>query len=619
MGAIGKLFGGIGSVFDVVRKIMHFIVLVFLFMFLLAAFSGDSAPRLPERGALLINPDGPLVEQLSGDPVDRAVAELQGAATNGELLREIVGAIDSAADDARIDSIVLSLESLSGGGITKLNSVGDALLRFRASGKKVYAYGDFYSQTQYYLAAHADEVYLHPSGGVVLDGYGRFQTYYREAIEKLQVDWNVFKVGEFKSFVEPYLRDDMSPEDRQSSQVWLSQMWSAYLDNVGEARGLSADAISVYTDNIAQSLNANGGDLGELARDAELIDALWNRDEFRDYMIGIVGRDEISNTFSYVSLRNYVAANGIGSPVVTPGVDSVGIVVASGQILDGTQPSGTIGGDSLARILRDAREQDDLKALVLVVDSGGGSKFASEVIQREILAFKRSGRPVVAYMSSVAASGGYWIAMDADEIWASPTTITGSIGIGGFFPTFQRTLDRLGMHVDGVGTTRFSGEFRPDRAMSEDAQTVIQRVTEHGYQQFINSVATARDLPVPDIDRIARGRVWSGTDAKRLGLVDTLGTLDEAIAAAALRADLGDSYGVRYVEKELTFKEQLALMFAAKAQVWFGDELLTTPTSRSLRQISATLGLDRVQREIETIARFNDPFGVYAYCFCRIE
>jgi protease-4 len=619
MGAIGKIFGGIGSVFDVMRKIMHFIVLVFIFMFLLAIFSGDAPVVLPERGALLINPDGPLVEQLSGDPVDRAFAELQGAATSGQLVREVVAAIDTAADDARIDSIVLSLETLAGGGITKLQSVADALMRFRASGKKIYAYGDFYSQAQYFLAAHADEVYLHPSGGVVLDGYGRFRTYYREAIEKLQVDWNVFKVGEFKSFVEPYLRDDMSPQDRESSKVWLDQLWVAYRESVGEARGTSAEAISVYTDNLAQSLDANGGDLGALARDADLVDALWNRDEFRSYMVDKVGRDEIKNTFSYVALGDYVVANGLNRPVVKPGTDSVGVVVASGQILDGTQPAGTIGGDSLARILRDAREQDDLRALVLVVDSGGGSKFASEVIQREILAFQRTGRPVIAYMSSVAASGGYWIAMDADEIWASPTTITGSIGIGGFFPTFQRTLDRVGMHVDGVGTSRFSGEFRPDRALSEDAQTVIQRVTEHGYQQFITSVATAREMPVPEVDQIARGRVWSGADAKRIGLVDSLGTLDDAIAAAAERADLGEDYGIRYVEKELTFKEQIALMLAAKTQVWFGDDVFSTPAGRSLRQISATLGLDRVQREIETIARFNDPFGVYAYCFCRVD
>ena len=619
MGAIGKIFGGIGSVFDVMRKIMHFIVLVFIFMFLLAIFSGDAPVVLPERGALLINPDGPLVEQLSGDPVDRAFAELQGAATSGQLVREVVAAIDTAADDARIDSIVLSLETLAGGGITKLQSVADALMRFRASGKKIYAYGDFYSQAQYFLAAQADEVYLHPSGGVVLDGYGRFRTYYREAIEKLQVDWNVFKVGEFKSFVEPYLRDDMSPQDRESSKVWLDQLWVAYRESVGEARGTSAEAISVYTDNLAQSLDANGGDLGALARDADLVDALWNRDEFRSYMVDKVGRDEIKNTFSYVALGDYVVANGLNRPVVKPGTDSVGVVVASGQILDGTQPAGTIGGDSLARILRDAREQDDLRALVLVVDSGGGSKFASEVIQREILAFQRTGRPVIAYMSSVAASGGYWIAMDADEIWASPTTITGSIGIGGFFPTFQRTLDRVGMHVDGVGTSRFSGEFRPDRALSEDAQTVIQRVTEHGYQQFITSVATAREMPVPEVDQIARGRVWSGADAKRIGLVDSLGTLDDAIAAAAERADLGEDYGIRYVEKELTFKEQIALMLAAKTQVWFGDDVFSTPAGRSLRQISATLGLDRVQREIETIARFNDPFGVYAYCFCRVD
>ena len=619
MAALGRFFGGIGSFFDVIRKVLHFIVLIIMFAILVALFSGGGSPRLPQSGALIINPDGPLVEQLAGDPVDRAFSELQGGPAAGHRVRDVVAAIDHAASNDSINSVVLRLERMAGGGLTKLQVVADALLRFRKTGKKVYAYGDYYTQGQYFLAAHADEVYVHPSGSVVLDGYGRYRSYYHEAIEKLKVDWNVFKVGEYKSFVEPYLRDDMSPEDKASSLVWLGQLWLSYQTGVTAARDLSAGAIDTYTETLAAKLRSNGGDIAKLALNAGLVDALWNRDAFRAHMQGIAGRDKKRNTFAFTTLNDYVLVNGLGKAQVRPGDDSVAVIVASGQILDGAQPSGSIGGDSLAKMIRDAAAKPELKALVLQIDSGGGSKFASEVIQRELLAWKRSDRPLVASMSGVAASGGYWIAMDADTIYASPNTITGSIGIGGFFPTFQRTLDQLGVHVDGVGTSRYSGAFRADRALDDDVKSVIQTITEHGYQQFITSVANGRNMAVADVDKIARGRVWSGLDAQRLGLVDELGTLNDAIAEAAQLANLGDSYGVRYVEKPLTVKEQLAMSFAAKAELWFGDEIQAVAERNSWRQISDTFGLTRLQDELTALSKFNDPHGVYAYCFCRVE
>ena len=619
MSAVSRVFRDVRVVFDAVRKIMHFIVLLLFFMVVLAAFSGDAPPRLPQKGALLLNLDGPLVEQLSGDPVDRAMAELQGAPASGNLVRHVVRAIDHAIDDDRVTAIVLRLESQAGGGLTKLQAVGAALERFRASGKKVYAYGDYYAQPHYYLAAHADEIYLHPSGGVLIDGYGRFRTYYREAIEKLQIDWNVFKVGEYKSFVEPYLRDDMSPEDRRSAEVWLGQLWRSYVADVTSARDVASGGVETYVDTMAARTDANGGDLATLAVTSGMVDKLMHRDEFRDYMADAVGRDDLTGKFNRIPLGDYIAINQLADPTARPGAQSVGVLVASGNILDGTQPSGTIGGDSTAALIRKATRDEDLKALVLLVDSGGGSKFASEVIQREVLAFKRSGRPVVAYMSSVAASGGYWISMDADEIWANASTITGSIGIGGYFPTFQRSMDRLGLHVDGVGTTRLSGQVRPDRPLGEDARMLIQRITEYGYQQFITGVASARDMAVDDVDSIARGRVWSGLDAQRIGLVDELGTLDDAIAAAAQRAGLGDDYGVRYVEKDVTFKEQIALMLAGKAHAVLGEEVFVSRGSQTLRSLSTALGLEHLQAEIEALARFNDPQGLYAYCFCRVD
>lgn len=618
MGAIRKLFGGILKMFDGVRKVLHFIVLIFMFSLLAAMFSGEPPPRMPGKAALLIDPEGPLVDQLSGDPVDRAFSELQGNARPAALVRDLVAAIEHAANDSAINALVLRLDSLGGAGLTKLQAVANAIVVFRQSGKKVYAYGDFYTQNQYFLAAYADEIYLHESGGVFIDGYGRYRTFYKDAIDKLSIDWNIFKVGEYKSFVEPFFRNDMSPEDRTSSLVWLSQLWGSYQTEVAAARGLAPNAIQSYTASMLAGAQANGGDIAQLAVDAGLVNALWPRDRFEDHVAKVVGRDKTRGAFNQIAYDDYAKARQLGSKKHGTGAP-IGVIVASGQILDGEQPQGTIGGDTLARLIRKAREDKTLRALILKIDSGGGSKFASEIIQRELQLWKQTQRPLVAVMSSVAASGGYWIAMDADEIWASPNTITGSIGIGGYFPTFQRTLGRLGINVDGVGTTRWSGEFRPDRSLGDEAGALLQKSMEHGYQQFITAVAEARNMSTEAVDKIARGRVWSGLDAQRLGLVDRLGTMQEAAASAASLAGIADDYHLRYIEKDLSVKEQVALMFAARADTWFGEELSGLRRQNEWQRLGDSLGLTRLQEELRALTRFNDPQGVYAYCFCRLE
>ncbi|MEL7451187.1 MAG: signal peptide peptidase SppA [Pseudomonadota bacterium] len=603
---IALIFRIIGGGLDLLRKTLHLVILLIVFLFVAAAFAPTSSP-VPASAALLVAPSGTLVDQLSGDPVSRALDSLGNQPSAETLARDLVDAIDAAADDDRIKAIALDLRGMGGAGLTKLQRVAEALERFKETEKPIIAYGDFFSQGQYLLASHADELFMHPSGGVFLQGFGRYRTFYADAIDKLSIDWNVFRVGEFKSFVEPYIRDDMSPEDRSSSRLWLGQLWSDYLESASTARELDAAVLPGYAEGFDRLLADNGGDFGKLALDNGLVDELSFRDEAQQRLIDLVGADD-KQRFNRVRVADYLADVRMGESMAK-GDGQVAVIVASGQILDGEQPPGTIGGDTLASVVRKARLDDDIKAVVLQIDSPGGSKFASEIAQRELKLLKAAGKPLVASMSSVAASGGYYIAMDADEIWARPTTITGSIGIGAYFPTFQRSLDRLGVHVDGVGTTPLAGEFRPDRPLGEEARSILQTNLEHGYQEFVQAVADARNMAFNEVDAIARGRVWTGADAHRLGLVDMLGGLEGAIDSAASRAGLGTDFDVRYLEKELTLSESFALRFITRAESVAGFD------GDRIRKVSPTsVVLERLKQELARLASFNDPGHQYLFC-----
>ncbi len=605
-----RLLRGTWRFFDGFRRVMHLLLMVLVFLGVLAILPKAPTP-LPAKAALLVAPKGPLVEQLAGDPLTRSLDEVSGRAEPQTLVRDLVDAIEGATTDDRIQALYLDLSGMGGAGLPKLERVARAIDAFRAQGKTVVASADFYTQNQYYLAARADEVYLHPSGFVFLQGYGRYRMYYASALEKLLVDWNVFKVGEFKSFVEPFLRDDMSPEDKATSRIWLSQLWQRYVSAVADARSLEAEALRAYVTGFADDLVANDGDLARQAQQAGLVDELWHRDQVRERLIELVGEDD-KHGYRHVDFHDYVTRLRATDFDSGP---AVGVIVAAGEILDGKQPPGTIGGDSLAKLIRQARHDDDVRAVVLQVDSPGGSKFASEVVLRELQQLKAAGKPLVVSMSSVAASGGYWISMDADEIWASPVTITGSIGIGAYFPTVDRTMDAVGVHTDGVGTTPWAGQFRPDRPMSDAARSILQANIEHGYRQFVSEVGRAREMSYEAVDQVARGRVWSGEDAHRLGLVDRLGDIDEAIASAATLAGLDDDSSVRYLEDTMGFRESLALMFAGKAQDLAG--YAAAPRSAFGTGINAWAM--QVKADLERLARFNDPGNLYYWCFCVPE
>ncbi len=609
-----RLISSIWRGFDGIRKVLHLLLLVTLFLVFFAALSGSS-PILPQQAALLLQPAGPLVEQLSGDPYDRALAELLGDAPPQTLVQDLVDALAMAKTDDRISAVHLELSSLGSGGLSKLRRIGLAIDDFKQSGKPVVASADYYSQAGYYLAAHADELYMHPDGLVFLQGFGGFRSYFKEAIDSLRVDWNVFRVGTHKSFVEPYTRMDMSPEDRASRTRLIAQFWRMYQDDVEAARALAEGAIDDFAQNLIAHVTAAEGDIAIAAHQAGLVDELKGRAELRYIMQQYAGTDASDHTdYSSVSVGEYLAnMRLLHSDDVQD--ENIAVVVAVGTILNGVQPSGAIGGDSTAALLRRALSDDSVKAVVLRVDSPGGSVFASEVIAHEILALRAAGKPVVASMSSVAASGGYWISAVADTIIASPATVTGSIGVFGMFPTFQRSLEAVGVATDGVGTTPWVGQFRADREMSGAMKQLFQLSINDIYDDFISGVADQREMEKDFVDSVAQGQIWTGSDALGHGLVDALGTFDDAIRAAAQLAGLDEgSYGRKRIESELSPTEQMVLDLLALSQS-AGLDLGAFVTERSALDVFAS----KLHQLLAHLTLFNDPKGIYSHCFCEID
>jgi protease-4 len=605
---IWAVLKGVWYALDGLRKILHLIVLLALFGVLLAA-SQTELPYVPDQAALVLAPQGRIVEQLSGDALDRAFSRASGEGGAQSRFRDLVDVVDEARDDDRIKALVLDLEDLEGAGLPLLQDLAQSIRWFRESGKKVYAYGESYSQRQYFLAAQADEVYLDPMGYVLLDGYGYYRTYFRGTLDKLAVDVNVFKAGSHKSAPDEWTRADMSAEDRENAQVWIGSLWDGYKADVAAARKLEPNLIQAYSDEAAEGVKATGGDLAQYALARGLVDGLKTRQEFEATVAKVAGEDDETG-YSAVDWRGYLPYVRSEEAMKEHGDQAVGIVIASGEILDGEQSPGTVGGDTLAKLLRKARMDDDISAVVLRIDSPGGSIMASEVIRREVAALRAAGKPVVASMGTVAASGGYYIAMDADKILAAPTTITGSIGVFAVIPTFQRTLDKVGVTNDGFGTTRLSGQSELDRGLGPDTKVILQASVEHAYRSFVESVAEARKRRFDEIDSLAQGRVWIGEDAKAAGIIDDLGNVDDAIAEAAKLAKLGDDYDVRWMEQELSWREELVMHLRGVAARVVNA---IAPRRILLPQLGATL--DRA-RAMLALAAEGRP--VYL-CSCRVE
>ena len=609
-----RLISSIWRGVDGVRKILHLLLLVMLFLVFFGTLSG-APPLVPQKAALVVQPFGPLVDQLDGDAYDRALAELLGQAPPQSLVQDIIDALEFAKTDDRISAVHLELSGLSGGGLSKLRRIGAAIDDFKESGKPVVASADYFSQASYHLAAHADELYMHPEGIVFIQGYGGYRSYYKEAIDTLRIDWNVFRVGTHKSFVEPYTRMDMSPEVRESRTHLIQQFWSMYQEDVESARGLEDGTIDDFTQNLLEHIEKSSGDMAIAAREAGLIDKLLSRAELRAVLREYAGEDSgdsalYSSVGSVEYLRNMRLLH---SDDVED--QNVAIIMAVGTMLNGTQPSGTIGGDSTAALLRQALSDDSVKAVVLRVDSPGGSAFASEVIGHEIQALQAAGKKVVASMGSVAASGGYWVSVVTDRIVASPATVTGSIGVLAMFPTYQRSLAAVGVATDGVGTTPWAGQFRPDREMSAAVKQLFQASINNTYDDFISGVADRRAMEKDVVDGVAQGQVWSAQDALERGLIDELGTFEDSIRIAAelVGMEEGD-YGQKLIEVSLSPTQQLVMDFLAVAERTGFDvaSLVSAPTA--LESFANSL-----QRLLAGLSQFNDPKGHYSHCFCEIE
>ncbi|MCM0147496.1 signal peptide peptidase SppA [Photobacterium galatheae] len=602
---IAKVLRGCWKLLSFTRQLFFNLLFLALIGIIIFAFQeGAESPALPDKAALVLDLDGPIVEKRTYiNPFDQVVDSALGQVPVQEnILFDIVDTVRAAAKDDKITGLILNLKGMPETSLTKLRYIAKAIQEFKQAGKPVYAVGDHYRQSQYYLASYADKVYMSPDGGVMLTGYGSYSLYYKTLLEKLDVTTHVFRVGTYKSFVEPYTRDNMSDAAREANTAWLNQMWNAYTQDVARNRQIDASVLTPEVKDLVNELKSVQGDFARLSQKMGLVDELINRTQLRQQFIKEFGSDG-DHGFNQVSYYDYQPT--VRSPFPSS-KNGIAVVVASGAIVDGKQAQGSIGGDTTAALLREARLDDDIKAVILRVDSPGGSAFASEVIRNEVDALKLAGKPVVVSMSSLAASGGYWISSSASEIIAQPTTITGSIGIFGILATFEKGLENIGVYSDGVGTTPFSG-IGITRGLPEDVAEIFQLGIENGYQRFISLVSENRHISLEETDKIAQGRVWTGQDALKLGLVDRLGDFDDAIVSAAKLAKL-DEYDLRWIDLPLSPFEQFLQDMTSEASVKIGQMVATQMPAAfqpALRQIAT---------DVNSLNSFNDPKGQYAFC-----
>lgn len=600
-------------IFNLIMLVLLFFIVALISIGMAAKSGAGTFGSVQEKTALVLDLKGTLVEQYSSAPLQRAFAQASGEDGREIQLRDLLKAIDTAKSDANIARIVLLTDGFEVSGFAALRELGAALKDFRSGGKQIVAFGTGMEQKQYYLAAQADEVYIDPEGAVLLEGLGRYRLYYRQALhDKLGVDVHLFRVGEYKSAAEPYILDAASPQSREADLFWMNDLWQRYLGDIASARKLKVEDLNAMILDMPKRVQASQGDLARLALDEKLVDGLKTSHEVETMLSERGAFDEDSKSFRQVGLYPYLAQNR-GKSSLGGNRAQVAVVVAQGEIGDGKQPQGSVGGDSTSELIRQAREDDKVKALVLRVDSPGGGVFPSEQIRREITLTQEAGKPVVVSMGNVAASGGYWISMNADRIYADPSTITGSIGIFGLWMSAPRALEKLGVHSDGVGTTPLAGAFDITRPLDPNTGDMIQSVIDHGYAQFIGKVAKARGSLPETIDTVARGRVWSGAQAKERGLVDELGGLRQAQAEAARLAKLGkDGYDVQYVEKPLTPFDQLFLDMSRSTRM-AGLVRNFGPLSMLLEGETG----QRLQSELSWLQpRKGSPIRAVAHCFC---
>jgi protease-4 len=608
----GRLFHFLWMLVSGFLKLVVMVVVIGGFALTWLLLRGGQGAAIEKNVPLVVAPTGALVDQIEEDPAWRFLQNLNGAEPTQSSVRDIIEALELAKGDARIPFVVLKLDGLSDAGLPQLEEVVAAMKDFRKSGKKIIAWSPSYDQSFYYAAAQADEVVIDPMGSVSIEGFSAYTNYFKDALDKLGIDMHVFRVGEYKSAVEPYTRNDMSAEARSENSVWLGDLWSLYGKGIGEGRKLPANAADDYVRGFVTGMTTHDGDTAAYAKASGLVTSVETLADFRKRMGAQVGMDDDLGSFRQIHYLDYLAAVGGDAERRREAAakGTVALVFVQGEIVDGPGDFGQAGGDTIADLLDEARRDEDVSAVVLRVDSPGGSVWASEQIRRAVDNLKADGKPVVASMSTVAASGGYWVSMDADQIFAHDSTITGSIGIFGIVPTVDRGLAKIGIHTDGVGTTPLAGAFGMFRPLSPEVGQIMQSQIEKGYRDFIGGVAKARDIPVDKVNEIARGRVWSGERARKLGLVDAIGGLKQAEDAAAKLAGLeAGQYDVEEMSPKRGFAAELLSRFSGE----IGMAWLPTGVRSWLTVLGAKPDVARM------LSSFNDPQGMYARCFCTPE
>jgi protease-4 len=611
---IARIFGAAWRFVDGARKlVLNLVFLLILYLVVLLFFDSGETLIIQPDTALVLRPQGDVVEEYSGTPLDHAIEQATESMRSETRLRDLTDAVRRAAKDDRIVRLVIDPTYMWRVGMASLQELDAAISEFKAAGKPVIALADTLEQQQYYLAALADEIWLNPKGFVWIDGFSSYRNFYREGLDKLEVEVNLFRAGSYKSAMEPFVRDDMSPEARENTLFWIGNLWQQYLETISSHRGIPLEDLSRSINQFADRLEAADGDFARFALELGLVDRLLSIPEANLELArqGVAARG--SEGYRQVDHESYLNVVGAEKPADAAG--SIAIVVAEGEILRGMQPQGQVGAVTLSDRLRALAEERDVKAVVLRINSPGGDAFAAEKIRREIQALQEMGKTVVVSMGNVAASGGYWIAMGADEVWASSASITGSIGVYGILPTFARPLEKLGIHTDGVGTTPLAGKLRLDRPLDPDLRRIFEHAVERTYEDFITLVSDSRQMAPEDVLDVAEGRVWSGNQAKERGLIDQTGTLQEAIDAAARIAGLGSDYEVFYDEPEISSFEALLVEITSGAMIRLGPKF-----SMTLQGLPSTL-VENILGDLRLLARNGNGNGltVAAHCLCDVE
>lgn len=598
---LGKLFKAVWRTLSAVA------VLALLLVFIvapLAVYFGvvyQPTPQVANKSALVVHPAGTLVEQ-----APRGIESMLGRNFNSNqspsVVLEMIEAVDDARDDDRIKKLYLKLDQFDGAQPGQLQDIVRAIDRFKQSGKPVIAWSDNYSQAQYELASHADRIVLDPMGQVQLSGYGVYRNYFADAIDKLGIKIHVFRHGKYKSFAEPLMRNDMSPAAEKANQAWTTALWQSYRGVVTDERSINADAIKQYADQYIDRLADNGGDGAQLASEADLVDEVAPWAKTAQALSS--PRVDDGNKLQAIGVGDYAAA--VDAEPSSANESEIARIVVSGEITAQSGRSDSADSQTLARLFRTARADDQIAAVLVRVNSPGGGIKASESIRRQVERTQAAGKPVVVSMAGVAASGGYWLSMNADQIWAEPSTITGSIGVFGLVPTAAKPLNDLGIHSDGIGTTPLSGVLRINHPLSERGRQLMQSGIDYAYQQFVTKVADARDLSLAKVKKNAQGRVWTGQAAHKIGLVDHLGGPVQATEALAETADLkSDQYRVRTIRPPSALNAAIKQLLSKEVRVSVLPDWLSgvreNGTIRWLKQ------------------HLSDPKGRYARCFCHVE